>query len=176
MLKKFALIMLCALPIGLFAQEKLGHVNSQEIIKLMPELASVEKTIDELGAQWEGELLKMREEYNVKIKDYQEKQKDMADGIKQVRQSEIQEMEQRIATFQQTAYTDLQKKQQELVNPVIEKVRKAITDVATENKFTYIFDMSSQVILYTMSSQVILYTAPNSNDITALVKKKLGLK
>jgi outer membrane protein len=109
----------------------------------------------------------MREEYNVKIKDYQEKQKDMADGIKQVRQSEIQEMEQRIATFQQTAYTDLQKKQQELVNPVIEKVRKAITDVATENKFTYIFDMSSQVILY---------TAPNSNDITALVKKKLGLK
>lgn len=167
MLKKFALIMLCALPIGLFAQEKLGHVNSQEIIKLMPELASVEKTIDELGAQWEGELLKMREEYNVKIKDYQEKQKDMADGIKQVRQSEIQEMEQRIATFQQTAYTDLQKKQQELVNPVIEKVRKAITDVATENKFTYIFDMSSQAILY---------TAPNSNDITALVKKKLGLK
>ena len=167
MLKKFALIMLCALPIGLFAQEKLGHVNSQEIIKLMPELASVEKTIDELGAQWEGELLKMREEYNVKIKDYQEKQKDMADGIKQVRQSEIQEMEQRIATFQQTAYTDLQKKQQELVNPVIEKVRKAITDVATENKFTYIFDMSSQFILY---------TAPNSNDITALVKKKLGLK
>lgn len=167
MLKKIALIMLCALPFGLFAQEKLGHVNSQEIIKLMPELASVEKTIDELGAQWEGELLKMREEYNVKIKDYQEKQKDMADGIKQVRQSEIQEMEQRIATFQQTAYTDLQKKQQELVNPVIEKVRKAITDVATENKFTYIFDMSSQAILY---------TAPNSNDITALVKKKLGLK
>jgi hypothetical protein len=34
MLKKFALIMLCALPIGLFAQEKLGHVNSQEIIRL----------------------------------------------------------------------------------------------------------------------------------------------
>ena len=167
MLKKIALIMLCALPFGLFAQEKLGHVNSQEIIKLMPELASVEKTIDELGAQWESELLKMREELNVKYKDYQEKQKDMADGIKQVRQSEIQEMEQRIATFQQTAYTDLQKKQQELVNPVIEKVRKAITDVATENKFTYIFDMSSQVILY---------TAPNSNDITALVKKKLGLK
>ena len=89
------------------------------------------------------------------------------EGVKQVRQSEIQEMEQRIATFQQTAYTDLQKKQQELVNPVIEKVRKAITDVATENKYTYIFDMSSQVILY---------TAPNSNDITALVKKKLGLK
>ena len=63
----------------------------------MPELASVEKTIDELGAQWEGELLKMREEYNVKIKDYQEKQKDMADGIKQVRQSEIQEMEQQVS-------------------------------------------------------------------------------
>lgn len=51
----------------------------------------------------------MREEYNVKIKN-SGKMASMADGIKQVRQSEIQEMEQRIATFQQTAYTDLQKK------------------------------------------------------------------
>lgn len=167
MLKKLALIMLIALPVSVFGQEKLGHVNSKEIISIMPEIADVEKTIDELGKQWEGELLKMREEYNTKIKDYQEKQATMAEGIKQVRQSEIQEIEQRITTFQQTAYTDLQKKQQDMVNPVIEKVRKAITDVAAENKYTYIFDMSTQVILY---------TAPNSNDITALVKKKLGLK
>lgn len=167
MSKKLILIMLCALPFGLFAQEKLGHVNTQEIISLMPEIATIEKTIDELGKEWEGELLKMREEYNVKIKEYQDKQATMADGIKQVRQSEIQGIEQRITTFQQEAYADLQKKQQDLVNPVIEKVRKAITDIAAENKFTYIFDMTSQVILY---------TAPNSNDITPLVKKKLGLK
>jgi outer membrane protein len=127
MFKKIALIMLCALPFGLFAQEKLGHVNSQEIIKLCLNLLLWKKQSTNLVHNGKVSSENARE-YNVKIKDYQEKQKDMADGIKQVRQSEIQEMEQRIVTFQQTAYTDLQKKQQELGKPCDRKVRKAITD------------------------------------------------
>ncbi|MCE5332947.1 MAG: OmpH family outer membrane protein, partial [Bacteroidales bacterium] len=158
---------LCALPLGIFAQDKLGHINSKEIISIMPEIPGIEKKIDELSKQWENEIMKMREEYNTKIKEYQQKQDSMPDGIKQIRMSEIQEMEQRISTFQQTAYTDLQKKQQDLVNPVIEKVRKAITDVAVENNYTYIFDLSAQSIIY---------QSPKSNDITALVKKKLAIK
>lgn len=167
MLKKIALIMLCALPLGLFAQDKLGHINSKEIISVMPEVAGIEKTVDELGKKWESEIMKMREEYNAKIKEYQEKQETMPDGIKQIRMSEIQEVEQRINTFQQTAYTDLQKKQQELITPVIDKVKKAINEVGAETNLTYIFDLSSQSIIY---------QSPKSNDITALVKKKLGLK
>jgi len=158
--------MLCALPLGIFAQDKLGHINSKEIISIMPEIPGIEKKIDELSKQWENEIVKMREEYNTKIKEYQQKQDSMPDGIKQIRMSEIQEMEQRISTFQQTAYTDLQK-QQDMVNPVIEKVRKAITDVAVENNYTYIFDLSAQSIIY---------QSPKSNDITALVKKKLAIK
>ncbi|MGB4414232.1 MAG: OmpH family outer membrane protein [Paludibacter sp.] len=167
MSKKLVLLMLCALPLGIFAQDKLGHINSKEIISIMPEIPGIEKKIDELSKQWESEIMKMREEYNTKIKEYQQKQDSMPDGIKQIRMSEIQEMEQRISTFQQTAYTDLQKKQQDMVNPVIEKVRKAITDVAVENNYTYIFDLSAQSIIY---------QSPKSNDITALVKKKLVIK
>ncbi len=167
MSKKLVLLMLCALPLGIFAQDKLGHINSKEIISIMPEIPGIEKKIDELSKQWESEIVKMREEYNTKIKEYQQKQDSMPDGIKQIRMSEIQEMEQRISTFQQTAYTDLQKKQQDMVNPVIEKVRKAITDVAVENNYTYIFDLSAQSIIY---------QSPKSNDITALVKKKLAIK
>jgi len=167
MLKKLALLMLCALPLGAFAQDKLGYINSNEIVSIMPEKAEIEKKIEELSKNWESELLKMREEYSTKLKDFQEKQATMPEGIKEVRISEIQELEQRVSTFQQQAYADLQKKQQELFGPVIEKVRKAITDTATENNFTYIFDLSTQSIIY---------HSPKSNDITPLVKKKLGLK
>lgn len=166
MLKKTILMVLFALPLSLMAQDKLGHVNSQEIITLMPERAQIEKKIDELQTQWENELVKMREEYSAKIKEYQDKQATMPESIKQARISEITEMEQRIGTFQQQAYSDLQKKQQELIAPIIEKVKKAINEVGAENNFTYIFDAGTQVILY---------QSPKSNDITALVKKKLGL-
>lgn len=168
MFKKIALVLLCALPFSLMAQEaKLGHINSQEILSLMPERATIEKTIADLQTQWEKESVKMREEYYAKIKEFQDKQATMPESIKQARQSEIGEMEQRISTFNQTAQTDLQKKSQELFAPVIEKVKKAINDVGSENGFIYIFDLSSQSIIY---------QSPKSNDVTPLVKKKLGLK
>ena len=168
MFKKIALVLLFALPISLMAQDvKLGHVNSQEILTLMPERAEIEKKISDLQSQWEKELVKMREEYNSKIKEYQEKQATMPESIKQARQSEIAEIEQRITTFQQTAYTDLQKKQQEFFAPVVEKVKKAITEVGAEGNYLYVFDMSTQNIIY---------QSPKANDLTPVVKKKLGLK
>lgn len=168
MFKKIALLVLCALPFSLMAQEvKLGHINSQEILTLMPERTTIEKTIGDLQAQWEKEILKMREEYFAKTKEYQEKQATMPESIKQARQSEIAEMEQRITTTNQNAQTDLQKKSQDLFAPVIEKVRKAINEVGAENGYLYIFDLGAQSIIY---------QSPKSNDVTALVKKKLALK
>ena len=168
MLKKITALLLFVLPMSMMAQEtKLGHVNTQEILSAMPERLEIEKKIGELQTQWENELVKMREEYNAKIKEYQEKQATMPESIKTARQAEIVEIEQRITTFNQTASADLQKKQQEYFTPVIDKVKKAITDVGTENKFLYIFDLSTQSIIFQSAS---------SNDVTALVKKKLGLK
>ena len=168
MFKKIALLVLCALPFSLMAQEvKLGHINSQEILTLMPERVTIEKTISDLQSQWEKEIVKMREEYYAKTKEYQEKQATMPESIKQARQSEIAEMEQRISTTNQNAQTDLQKKSQDLSAPVNEKVRKAINEVGTENGYLYIFDLASQSIIY---------QSPKSNDVTALVKKKLALK
>ena len=167
MLKKIALVILCSLPIGLVAQDKLGHLNTQEIISIMPEVQTVQTALGDLQTQWENELLKMREEYYAKIQEYQEKQATMPESIKEARQSEIVEMEQRITTFSQQASADLQRKQQELFEPIIEKVRKAINEVGAENNYTYIFDLSMQSIIY---------NSPKSNDITALVKKKLNLK
>jgi len=168
MFKKIALVLLCALPFSLMAQEvKLGHVNSQEILTIMPERTVIEKTVGDLQTQWEKELVKMREEYYAKVKEFQEKQATMPESIKSARQGEISDLEQRISTFNQTASEDLRKKQQELFTPVIDKVKKAINEVGSENGYLYIFDLSTQSIIY---------QSPKSNDVTPLVKKKLGLK
>ena len=168
MFKKIALVLLCALPFSLMAQEvKLGHINSQEILTLMPERTVIEKTVGDLQSQWEKELVKMREEYYAKVKEFQEKQATMPESIKSARQGEISDLEQRISTFNQTASEDLRKKQQELFTPVIDKVKKAINEVGAENGYLYIFDLSTQSIIY---------QSPKSNDVTPLVKKKLALK
>ncbi|MDR1584618.1 MAG: OmpH family outer membrane protein, partial [Prevotellaceae bacterium] len=100
MLKKIALLILCSLPVVLIAQDKLGHINSQDIISQMPEVQTIQKTLNDLQTEWENTLLKMREEYYAKIKEYQENQATMPESIKEARQSEIVEIEQRINTFQ----------------------------------------------------------------------------
>jgi len=169
MLRKIAFIVVCCLSMSVFSQEpKFGHINSVEILSMMPEKENIEKSINDLNEQWNTELTKLRDEYFTKIKEYQDKlNKNMPESIKAARQSEIAELEKRIATLQKTANDDLQKKQQELFAPVIEKVKKAINEVGTENNLLYIFDLSTQGIIY---------QSPKSNDITALVKNKLNLK
>ena len=167
MIKKFAFFLLALLPMGMMAQEtKLGHVNSQEILSLMPERTEIEKKLGEIQDEWEKMLVKSREEYNVKVKDFIDKQATMSESIKQARQAEIADMEQRINTLNQQAQADIAKKYQEFSAPMIEKVKKAIDAVGAEGGYTYILDVVSQVIVY---------QSPKANDVTPLVKKKLGL-
>lgn len=167
MIKKVILIMLLALPVSMMAQEKLAYVNVQEIFKVMPELSEVEKKIADTNEQYRKELEVMYEEYYAKSKEFQENKETMAETIKTRRQSEIVEIEKRISTFQQTANDDLQKKQLEMIGALREKIMKATAEVGTENNYTYIFDISAQSIAY---------YSPKAVDVTALVKKKLGMK
>lgn len=167
MLKKIVLFFICVLPLSLIAQEtKLGHVNFQEIVTLMPELSTIQKTLDDQSKVIETELSKMNEELTAKFKDFQDKQATMPETIKQTRQNELQDIQQRIQTFRQTASTDLQKKQQELLAPVYQKINKVIGEIAAEGKYLYIFQADPQILIY---------QAPNANDLTPAVKKRLGL-
>lgn len=152
------------LPMFTFAQ-KFGHVNYQEIIEQMPELAVVQAQIDTLTKQYENQFLMMRQEYENKIKEYQAGVETMPESIKEVRASEIGELQQRIEMFQQSAQSDLQNKQRTLMEPILTKLKEAIETVGKENGYTYIFDGS-----------VMLYTSPDADDVKPLVRAKLGLK
>ena len=168
MLKKTVLFLICALPISLMAQQetKLGHVNMQEIFSQMPEQATIQKTLEDQQKEIETELAKLNEELTSKVKDFQDKQATMTETIKQSRQAELVNLQDRIQTFRQNASTELDKKQSELSAPLMAKINKAISEIAAEGKYLYIFNYLQQVFIY---------QAPDANDVTALVKKKLGL-
>lgn len=166
-MKKIVILLFALLPCFAFAQNKFGHINTQELISLMPERDSIETQLANLAKTYEDEMLKMREEYFAKIQQFQENAETMAPSIKEARQSELMEMEQRITTFQQTAQADIQKQQETLFGPVIQKIRDAINAVGTENGYTYIFDTATQVVLY---------QGTDANDVLPLVKAKLGIK
>ena len=146
---------------------KFGHINSQELLSIMPERDSAEATIQKYAMDLEGELEIMQVEYRNKLNDYLEKQDNLTPLVKQTKEQELNEFQSRIQEFSTNAEQELQKQQAQLIQPIIIKAEKAIKDVGKENGFTYIFDLSRGAVIF-FSEQ--------SEDILPLVKKKLGLE
>jgi outer membrane protein len=163
-MKKFILIFATVLSTAAFGQ-KLGHINSNELLQSMPERSSVEEEIKQYAQELESQLSAMTKEYQSKVQNYQSKEATMTEAIKQDKIKEITNLEERISEFQKTAQKDLQTREEKLLKPIIDKAKGAIEDVAKENNYTYIFDSGVGVLLY----------QKDSDNIMPMVKKKLGL-
>ena len=163
-MKKIIITMLLMVPMALSAQ-KFGHVNTQELFAQMPEVNQIRLKMDTIQSQYETQLASMNEEIQKKAQDYQAQEATMADAVRQIRQQELQEMQQRIQLFYQTAEQDIQKKQQELLTPVHERMAKAIKAVGEREGYTYIFDSAAMV-----------HIGADAVDVMPAVKKELGIK
>lgn len=166
-IKLTIVLLVVAMSTTVFGQKtvKIGHINSNELLSSMPERAKIQKDLETYATDLRTTLETMRKEYEVKIKDFQGKQDVMTEVIKNSKIKEITDLEKRITEFQQTAEADLQKKEEELLQPVIDKAKEAINTVAKEGAYTYILDSSVGVVLYSVEG----------DDILPAVKKKLGL-
>lgn len=151
-----------------FAQKniKLGHINSSELMQIMPGKDSAQTAFQAEVSLLENELTAMQEELQKKYNDYQERKAQMTELIRNTKEQELTDLNQRIQNYQQNAQQKLQEKEKELLQPIIDRAKEAIAAVAKENGYTYIFDSSAGTLLYQQ----------DSDDIMALVKKKLGLK
>lgn len=167
MLKKVLLAAALVVPMCLSAQSKFGYVNSTEIFDLMPEKATAEASLQEVGKKYDTEFKALQDEFNKKFGEYQALAQDTPASIKERREQELQELQTKIQNFQQVAGQDLQRQQQVLLAPIQEKIRTAIQAVGAENGFTFIFDNSIPTIVYQGADAV---------NVTPLVKAKLNLK
>jgi len=144
---------------------KFGHITRDEIIMAMPEYDSAMKKYNDFGQELSNALEIMQVELNNKYDQYTKEGPNLSAIVRASKEQELADMQNRIATFQQNAQAQLQDKQAELLNPIIEKVTTAINTVAKEGGFIYIYDARS----------LIYFDPAKSTDITPLVKTKLGI-
>lgn len=165
----FTLLTLAALisSADLVAQ-KIGHINSNELLVAMPERATIETEIQNHAKQLETQLLAMQKELETKYQDFQAKEAMMTEAIRQDKIKELTSLEQRLNEFQESAQTDLQNKEKSLTEPLISKAKTAIETVAKANGYTYVLDSGIGFILYIDKT--------TADDIMPLVKKELGLQ
>ena len=165
-IKVFVLVALTLAAMSVSAQVKLGHIETQKLIQAMPEWTAAQKTFEEEQKKVNTELNSLREQFQTKLAEYSEKMKTYSEAMRATTEEELQGLQQRIQRFQETAMAQLEKTQNDLMQPVMEKALNAIKEVGKENGFTYIFYMNAGI----------LYAAEYSQDVLPLVKKKLGLQ
>lgn len=166
----FKVIVFCSVFFagGLSAQTlKFGHIDFQQLLQAMPEREAAKTALEKVQADLESKLGIMQKEYTEKGKEYVAlaQTKDANEALVKAKQDEVQSLQERIQTFQQTAQESLQKEEAKQFQPVIEKARKAITDVAKEQGLIYVFEVNG-----------LLYRSELSIDLLALVKAKLAIK
>lgn len=168
MLKKFALaIALFALPLGAMAQQKFAHMNSQEVITVMPEFTKAQADIDALAKQYQKEMETGEAELNKKYQEFLQQADSLPQNIAERRQKEIQDMAQRQQQFQQEAAQAMQKAQTDAMAPIYKKLDEAIQAVGKAEGVIYIFDLARTSIPYIGTESI---------DLTAKVKTQLGIK
>lgn len=158
------------------AQQKFGHINSDEIYAVMPEAKTAQTTIENLAKTKQTEIDKMISEYQTKLKAAQDKEKTLSEANKevvmkelQVAGQEIQDLQKRIEDARTKATSDIQAKQGEIFPVINQKVATAMSAVAKEKGLAYVFDVSAS-----QGFNNLVYF-DGGEDITAAVKTKLGI-
>jgi len=147
--------------------QKFGYVNSQLLLSEMSEVEQAKANLEVLGQQLRKKGEAMVTDLQAK---YADAQKKAAEGTlspkdQETEMTKLKTKEAEIAKFEQDMMQQLQKKEADLLQPIYDKVNTAIKAVAQEEGYAFIFDGSTQVLLY----------ADESTDVSSKVKAKLGM-
>ena len=151
--------------VAAFAQPKFAHVNYAELVQLCPEADSARATMTASSNEAQATYQAMVEEFNAKYEDYQSKVGTWTASIRQTKEQELTDIQQRIQQFSQNVDMELQQQQQQLMAPIYEKALNAVKDLAKAGGYIYVFDVSS--LLY--------YDAAQSTDLTPDARKALNI-
>jgi len=146
---------------------KFGHIDSSQLLQQMPEREQAKNQLEKYAKQLEDQMAAMQSEFETKYQQYIEQADSLPQVLREAKERELQDIQQRFQMFQQSAQKEMSSKESELIQPIIEKARQAINDVAYENKFTYVFDLSAGAVIYQSDQSI---------DLMPLVLKKLGLQ
>ncbi|MDR0835853.1 MAG: OmpH family outer membrane protein [Tannerella sp.] len=167
-MKKIILSILMFIPLGIIAQEtKIAVIDKQTVLLAMPEMSTYESGMAKVQTEYQTVFKELQDDYNRKYADLVNQGDSLSDNIKMLRMQEIQDLKTRMDNYYTTAQEGIQKEQQKLIAPILEKLDKAIKDVGAENGYIYILNDNPEIVLFKGKGAI---------DITDKVKAKLGIK
>ena len=165
-MKKILLIAATAFAaVTAFAQPKFAHVNSTELVQLCPEMDKARETMTAASNEAQETFNDMQAEFNTKYQTYQSKASTWTQAVRESKEKELTEIQQRLQEFSQSVQAELQQQEQQLMQPIYQKVNETIQELAKKGGFVFVFDV--QNVLYVDAAQ--------STDLTGEARKMLGI-
>ncbi|RDK83008.1 OmpH family outer membrane protein [Marinirhabdus gelatinilytica] len=147
------------------AQSTIAHINTQELVEAMPEMKAAQSQLEKLKKTYDTQLKDMYKELETKAKQFDAEAATKTDEENAKRVEQVQGMQQNIQAFNQQAMQDLQKKEVDILQPILDKARQAIQKVARAQGIQYVYDS-------TPGGGLLL---ADGKDLLADVKKELGI-
>ena len=163
-MKKLFVIAIAALATLTASAQQLAKVNFNELVMLMPEMDAARATIAASQKEAEETYAAMVEEYQGKVTQYQQKNASWTAAIKESKEKELYDIQNRIQELQQNISQELQQQQSQLMAPINEKANNAVKEIAKAKGIDILLD-ASQAIYF--SDAVV--------DLTADARKALNI-
>lgn len=165
---KLALVLVCAMcSTSLYAQ-KFARINLQEVIFAMPEFAQMQTDLEAFTKELGEQLEAIQVEFNNKAAEFQKNRATLNESVRNLKEQELQQLQQRYADFQHIAQQDVDKKQGELFEPIHLKASEAVKKIAAAGGYVAVFDTSVNSLAYFNENVVV--------DIAPAVRAELGIK
>jgi outer membrane protein len=163
------LVLACVLQSAQAQTQKIGHADWIYIFNHMPEMKEVQSALKVYEAQLNTQLEAKQREWDVKYKAYQELPANTPEAIKKDKEGELSYLRENMRKFHLEAQQYVQKKESELMTPILTKIGKAIEAVARENGYAYIFNPQLN------SNADVLLFGDEQYNISNLVLRKMGI-
>ena len=164
-MKSLLTVVLVAFLSTVSFSQKFAHINTNELVELMPEKAMAEQELTNMHIEFEALLAELLDKFNVMYADLVQNGDNWSGVIKRIKEDELQKLQETIANAKKVAEEAMAKLEFELVQPILAKAKQAIIEVADEEGYEYVIDSSTGSLL----------VSPKNKDILDLVANKLGI-
>ena len=169
-MKKITLIIISFFLISyvsLSQDTKIGYTSIDVIIQYLPEFKGVQSEIQAYGTQLQNQIVAKENDFRSKLEDYQRTRETLNDIIRADKEQELQTLNESIQKFQSEAQASMVRKEQEVLEPLINKIQNAINTVAERENYSHVLEAPP-------GGGVLIY-AKESFNITNLVFAELGI-
>ncbi len=151
---------------SVFAQEglKIAYVNSDSVVRSLPEFKTKSKELESYGKQLQAQLQSKSKEYETKLAELKANYNTWIPDVIEDKTLELQQLEASIQQFTQKSQQNLQKKEQDAMGPIYEKVQEGIEAVAKEQDLDFV-----------VQQQLFIFAKPQFDITTAVITKVGGV-